>query len=533
VAILRTGRSALTILGGVAALIVALTWTQAAVADPAANVVNTTEGPAAGLTEGDLVSFRGIPYAQPPVGDLRWRPTAPAKAWTAALPATQFGSICAQPSFAAGPSITGGSAQSEDCLFLNVWKPKSAGKDAKLPVMVWIHGGAYQFGSGNLATSTAAQFTKDGVILVSMNYRLGRLGQFAHPALTAENPNGLLGNYALLDIISALHWVQDNIASFGGDPTRVTLFGISSGGGTINALTISPMGKGLFQRAIPESANNFPAWAYLQKPDGQGGPSAEQIGSDWATSVGATTAAQLRALPTAVAIRMATSMQRGGPVYIVDGKVLPDRVTDAYAAGRQSRVDYLTGSVSLEGTLIGAFPVPLDLMLQHYGARAQEARALYMPAGTPEKLATMHVFGDIGFVASSFYLAQQAANAGQHAYLYHFDYVPEALRGKAPGAGHGSEFPFIFDSFDPGTMVAGGYAPSAADHEMSRIVHAYWVNFAKTGDPNGRGLPTWAAYDASKDELLYIAPPAPTTRAGMFKERMQLTMPVTLAGPAN
>jgi para-nitrobenzyl esterase len=530
-AVLRTGRRTLATLGGVVALLGCAAWTQTAAA-PAANVVKTTSGPVAGLTEGKVVSFRGIPYAQPPVGELRWRPPAPVKAWTTVRQATQFGAPCAQAS-APGLNLIGGAAPSEDCLYLNVWKPAGAKAGAKLPVMVWIHGGAYQFGSGALPTAAAAEFAKDGVILVSLNYRLGRLGQFAHPALTAESAGGPVANYALLDIIRGLHWVQDNVAGFGGDPKRVTLFGISSGGGTINALTVSPMAKGLFQRAIPQSSNNFPAWRYLQRPDGAGGPSAEQAGAEWAAGAGASTAAQLRALPVDVIVKPPTRLERGGSVYIVDGKVLTERVSDAYAAGRQNRVDYLTGAVSLEGTLISMFPLPLDLLLRRFGPAAEQARALYLPAGVPEKVATMNLYGDIAFVASTLNLAQKASAAGQRTYLYHFDYVPEELRGQMPGAAHGGEYPFIFNSFDPATMPTGSYAPSEADRAMARTTHAYWVNFAMTGDPNGRGLPAWPAYDAAKDQLLYFAPPAPAPRAGVLKERMQLTMPIALAGPAS
>jgi len=470
------------------------------IAAPAAPVVQTTLGPVQGVDQGAATAFLGIPYAAPPVGDRRWREPAPPAPWTSVRPADHFALNCPQPKLPI-PGIDT-KPMGEDCLYLNVWAPKHP--HGKLPVMVWIHGGSYILGSGDLDDTSA--FTRDGVVLVSLNYRLGRLGFFAHPALTAETPNGPLGDYGILDQIAALKWVQANIARFGGDPARVTIFGVSAGATFTDMLMTSPLATGLFAGAIAESDPFFQPWSYLASMHHVGEPTAEDWGEGWAAAQGLPNAspADLRAVPFArtLAGPNEANVQQVKP--IVDGHILPERGPEAYAAGAIAQVPYIIGNNSFEGSLAAIYATDPTVNVAALGANGPAILRLYGPqiTGNPSMLAAT-LTGDVSFLVPKRVAARLAAAHGVPTRVYHFAYVPEALRGKAPGAPHGGEVPYVFEAFRAGPMQP--YAPTDADRAMAARMHAYWVNFARTGDPNGPGLPAWPRFTPDAQTLLQFS----------------------------
>jgi para-nitrobenzyl esterase len=466
-----------------------------------ASVVRIESGQVRGLEADGVVSFKGIPYAEPPVGKLRWRPPQPAKHWGGVRDATKFGPECMQ--------TTDEVPKSEACLTLNVLRPATSAR--QLPVMVWIYGGANVHGQTSVYPR-ADTLAKLGVVFVSMNYRMNRLGFFAHPALLAETPDELHGNYGYMDQRSALQWVQRNIAAFGGNPNAVTIFGQSSGGGSVTVHLTSPLSRGLFQRAIIQSPG-IPTWRAKAA-----GPlielsDAEKMAVDYARSLGIvaegpTALSALRALPAeklvegtdgkaelaAIATRKLI-VGMAGPMR--DGKLVVEAPETALEAGREAKVPVMIGTTDRDLALGSAGNK--DELFAIFGANAAEARKLYDPQGdqTLDEL-KQQVFADRSQTEPAHHLADAVARAGHPVYLYRFSYVAESMRGQMKGALHSSEIPYVFNI--PAELV--GDKVTDDDKKMGELASAYWVSFATTGNPNGGNRPQWPRHDPAVDKLI-------------------------------
>ena len=485
-------------------------------------VVRVESGELQGVVDDGVASFKGIPFAAPPVGDLRWRPPQPAAPWTGVRQAAEFGANCMQGRFGPPPAPGAPPARvaSEDCLFLNVWRPASATSGAKLPVMVWIHGGGFMGGSGASPNTSGAQFAKQGVVLVSVNYRLGRFGFFAFPALRRERPDETKGNYAYMDQIAALQWVKRNIAAFGGDPNNVTIFGFSAGGVSVHSLLASPMARGLFHKAIAESGGSRDS-VLTARPMREDGVdpnypvSAETIGINFARSMGIegtdeAALASLRALSAEQVLRGAPAPAGANappPVEttpVLDGKLVTETAETAYKARHQPRVPLLVGSNSADTAGNRVKATTKEQLFARYGQWSAQAKAAYDPDGSGELAALVaKANDDFGQAEPARFAANAFATNGSPVYLYRFSYVQTAMREQMrAGAPHGGEIGYVF-----GTLTARpGTTLTPEDQAVSRLAQSYWVNFAKTGDPNGPGLPAWPGHDPKKDLIFDFRP---------------------------
>lgn len=483
-----------------------LTASQANANSPA--TVTIDSGSLQGVVHDNVIAFKGIPYAAPPVGELRWKAPQPAPAWQGIRLADQYGHDCMQKPFPSDAAPLG-TQPAEDCLVLNVWKPvASAGK--KLPVMVWIYGGGFVNGGSSPAVYDGSQFARQDVVFVSFNYRVGRFGFFAHPALTKATQDEPLGNYGFMDQIAALKWVQRNITAFDGDPKNVTLFGESAGGFSVHTMMTSPLAKGLFHKAIIQSGGgrtSIGGGRYLQHPSIAGLPSAEDVGMAFAakhhiTGTDAKALAALRALPAETVTDGLNMLTMNDPTYsgpFIDGQLVTAEPQDIYRAGAGMNMPLLVGATDMD---IG-FPPQVTTMqaaLAPLGAdHYQQAVQAYDPEGkhTPQGVAQM-LASDQMMVEPARFAAQMAVKQGQPVYAYRFAYVADSLKEEWPGALHATEIPYVFDT------VAARYADAltARDKAMSQQVQRYWVNFAKNSDPNAAGLPHWPRYNAEQDQLM-------------------------------
>jgi para-nitrobenzyl esterase len=438
--------------------------------------VRIDSGRLQGVAADGVTSFKGVPYARPPVGDLRWRAPQRPEPWRDVRDASRYGALCMQkiaPDNGVGPGPA-----SEDCLTLNVFAP-AARAAARLPVMVWIHGGGFVNGSGTAALYDGSALARQGVVVVTINYRLGRFGFFAHPALTAEQRGQPLANYALMDQIAALRWVARNIAAFGGDPANVTIFGESAGGMAVNRLMMIRQARGLFERAVVESG--------LGREQGQTLAEAEKDGAAFAAKLGAAgaDAKALRAIPAQAILAAGDLDLINGEAPILDGVLLTENPAQAFAAGHVARVPYLIGSNSLE------FPPPFADTIRARLIRLSPAQeAAIVKAYGSRAAFDQHIVSDVLFGEPARALARDQARVGPPTWLYRFSVIsakaPKAVQG---GAVHASDRQYVFK-----TLNASPWPTDARDAALAETISAYWVAFAKTGDPNGPGRPAWPHY---------------------------------------
>ena len=453
----------------------------------AANQATIDAGVLQGVAAEGIVSFKGVPYARPPVGVWRWRPPQRPDAWQGVRDASRYGAICMQK--VVTDNGVGLQPASEDCLTLNVFTPEGAlGRTdaaAKLPVMVWIHGGGLINGSGSAELYDGTKLARQGVVVVTINYRLGRFGFFAHPALTAETPSTYLANYGLMDQIAALQWVQRNIAAFGGDAKNVTIFGESAGGVCVNRLMMMREAQGLFHRAIVQSGAGREHGVTLREAEADGAAFATKLG------VAENDPAALRAIPADAIVAAEDLNLFKGEAPILDGRLLAEDAMEAFGRGRTSKVPYLIGSNSMElpAAFADGFKDGLHL--------TPEAKAAAIKAYGSQDAYDAHIITDAVFAEPARALARDHAISGRPTWLYRFSVVsagaPKVMQG---GAVHASDRQYVFQ-----TLAASPWPTDARDETLANTISAYWVAFARTGDPNGEGRPHWPAHN-SKDMLL-------------------------------
>jgi para-nitrobenzyl esterase len=497
----------------------------AAMAPAKADPIKTSGGLVSGVAVSDGVvrAYKGIPFAKPPVGDLRWRAPQPAEPWTGTLVADRFGPSCMQPDPTPGHSIftrifyTPIKPTSEDCLYLNVWTAATAGENR--PVMVWIPGGGFRGGSSSVEIYDGAELAKKGVVLVSVNYRLWKFGFLALPELSTESEHHASGNYGLLDQIAALQWVKENITAFGGNPDNVTIFGQSAGSVAANFLMVSPLAKGFFHRVIGESGGAFaPAVSGSPALRGvfiswlQSLPDAEAVGSKLMTALKVSNLAELRQKSAEEILAVPSATRFESAIPILDRYVLPATADEIFAASRQNDVPLLLGSTADEGS---NFPVirtvatfredarkalgPLaDAFLGVYEANDDAQAARSSAAATRDQRLAWPTLQ---------WARAQAHTGHSKIFYYYFAHHPPAPPeerfvenlGKDLGAYHGAELAYVFGNFVPPEWPWTG-----TDRELARTISQYWVNFATNGDPNGPGLPQWPAFDPNASSVLHI-----------------------------
>jgi para-nitrobenzyl esterase len=448
--------------------------------------------------------FEGIPFAAPPVGDLRWCEPRPVAPWAGVRTATEFGPRAMQGRIYSD-MIFRDQGPSEDCLYLNVWTP-AAGAEDRMPVMVWIYGGGLRAGSSSEPRQDGGDLTRKGVVVVSMNYRLGVFGFFSHPELSRESGHGS-GNYGLMDQIAALQWVRRNIAAFGGDPENVTIFGESAGSSSVCALMASPRARGLFHRAIGESGSILGVKGRSERVDALS--AAEKDGVAFARSIGAKSLAELRAVPADALLKAAMDDRSFETRIVVDGYVLPANANTIYGDGGQAHVPLLGGWNADEQRVYSTFgskrPTAKSFaedIRRRFGDAAGEALGLYPAATDAQAVRSAGDFaGDESMCGMWKWFELHLKTGGSPVFRYQFDravpVAPDTVVNGSPatgadvGAVHASEISYVF-----GTLAAKvGVVSRPEDWKLSDAIETYWTNFAKTGNPNGEGMPAWPSYD--------------------------------------
>jgi len=460
-------------------------------------VVDVTGGQIQGRTldGGKGAVFRGVPFARPPVGDLRWREPMPVVPWEGVRDAGKSGPPAAQPDL--GWNHADAAAGSEDCLYLDVWTPAAHPKEP-LPVMVWIHGGANVAGAGGFdPLYDGRALISHGVVLVVVEYRLGLFGFFSHPELTRESPHHASGNYGVMDQAAALKWVRDNIAVFGGDPGNVTVFGQSAGSMDVLALMASPLGRGLFQRAIAESGPSSLSGRTTRDD-------AERAGVRTAERLGAPADAALRFLRS---LSTETLLKSGAwaPALGADGWVLPETAADAFSKGGEAHVPLIIGTLAIELPMSGT-PAQIRKSIEEtFGDLAPRALALYGLSGNATGIPADPVYGDLGeqwgsdrMRCGAIVQGEWHSRAGNPTWVYQFcRAIPPH-----PRTSHSGDLPYVFGNLYSTGSLPGDYQDS--DRRLSAAVQTYWTQFAKTGNPNGPGVPTWPAYDGTARHFLNV-----------------------------
>jgi para-nitrobenzyl esterase len=476
-----------------------------------------------GIIEDGLTVYRGIPFAAPPIGDLRWRAPQPVPQWEGVKETIKFAPACIQ-GMMMGP---GGSdpAPSEDCLYLNIWSPAKSPRD-RVPVLVWIYGGGFAGGATSIPTFSGEKLARKGVVLVSIAYRVGQMGFFVHPELSAETKNHVSGNYGLLDMIAGLQWIQKNIAAFGGDPHRVSIFGESAGGIAVSMLCASPLAKGLFHGAISQSGGSFgpPRPATMPGENMKRLADAERSGEATLKSAGIASIAEARKLPPDklsgggrgqggrdMGGRGQAARGGGGPAGlsnwpIIDGWVIPDDQYKLYEARRYNDVPVLIGYNSDEGLSFSPPRTPEDYIANvksRFGPFADKLIAAYPPGtGTVAKTAR-DLMRDAAFGWHTWIWARLQSKTGKSkVYYYYFDQHPDYPAGSqqaGQGSPHGQEVAYVFQHMNPNQQ------PTKSDEAISEAMATYWTNFAKFGNPNGSGLSKWPAFSDTSPVLMYFA----------------------------
>jgi len=459
--------------------------------------VETEQGIVQGIVEDSLTVFKGIPFAAPPVGKLRWKAPQPVQPWEGVKLATDY----APAAYQGGNPASG---KSEDCLYLNIWTPARS-SDEKIPVLVWIHGGGFSFGAPADPVSEGANLANKGVVVVSMAYRLGQLGFLAHPELSAESPEHASGNYGLLDMIAGLQWIQKNIAAFGGDPGKVTIFGESAGGIAVSMLCASPLSRGLFHGAISQSGGSFGPPRPKTYP-GENMKTLEQAEADgqaYMKQLGVSSLAEMRNIR---ADDLPLGMGMGGAWPIIDGYVIPDDQYVLYEEGKFNDIPILVGYNSDEGASFTRTKDPKEFIegvKERYGKFADELLSAY-PVGEKNVPKTARDLArDAAFGWHTWSWARLQSNMGSSkVFYYYFDQHPEYPEDSPRygyGSPHGQDVPYVFMTLDPEDSNT-----TQSDLELSDAMGTYWTNFAKHGDPNGKGVPEWPAFSVSDPEVMYL-----------------------------
>lgn len=459
--------------------------------------IKVDSGLVKGTIENGLTVFKGIPFATPPVGDLRWRAPQPAENWEGVLEANKF---------APGP-VQGGNppaGKSEDCLYLNVWTPAKSKKD-RIPVLVWIYGGGFGAGSTSEPNYSGEKLAEKGVVLVSIAYRVGQLGFLAHPELSKESPNNVSGNYGLLDMIAGLQWIQKNIAAFGGDPDKVTIFGESAGGIAVSMLCASPLAKGLFHGAISQSGGSFgpPRPTTFPGENLKRLADAERDGEAYLKSAGVTSIAELRKIE---ADKLPAGRGLGMSWPIIDGWVIPDDQYKLYEAGKYNDTPILVGYNSDEGASFSREKSPEEFIAgvkARYGKFAEDLVKAYPPGETSVPKTARDLSRDAAFGWHTWIWARLQSQTGKSkVYYYYFDQHPD-YPADSPRAGfgspHGQDVAYVFKHLD-----ASNPQLTETDHAISEAMATYWTNFAKYGDPNGEGVPEWPAFSDANPVVMHF-----------------------------